>query len=320
MQLFSTNERVLLVCLVIIMLLLITYAVYLRVTYKHKISKKIHIIDTVSDTLPNNIQNNIQNNTKSRIGETVTLSSYKNIDTSVSTWNKLGKKILDQYHMYDAIIIVIQPDILPYVAAGLSFMIENLNKPVILTTNYSKILHNQIQTVLIPEVMVEHNNTLFRASRITPNMVSMNYPPLTEKNCLLLPRSDAKIKIKYINPNMSIAIVYVYPGISQLNVSSKNTQGVILVCLNNGKVPTQIIKQLAELTKNGVTIVAVSDRAIVPEINRADPRLIEAGAIYGYDLTIPAAYAKLYFLLSHIVDRKVIGKMIETNLRGEITV
>lgn len=310
MHFLSTQERVFLVCLITAMLVLIVYAVYNRVTYKQEIAKKVHIIDTVTEGIPK----------KSELSNVVSRSSCKGtIDNSVSTWNKIAKQILENYSGNDIIIVIIQPDILPYIAAAVSFMIENLDKSVIFTTNYTESLYKRLQTTSIPEVMVAQGDTLFRASRITPNMVSIGYPELTEKNCLSIPKKGYPVKTKYINPDIKVSIVYVYPGMNSINVSPKEIHGVILVCWENGKIPKSIIKQLTELTKVGVTVVAISDRAIRPEINQVDARLIEAGAIYGADMTIPAAYAKLQFLMSHVPNRKLIGKMVETNLRGEIS-
>jgi L-asparaginase len=49
-------------------------------------------------------------------------------------------------------------------------------------------------------------------------------------------------------------------------------------------------------------------------------QFLEAGVLSGGDMTTEAAYAKLYFLLSNVEDKKIIGQLMEKSFRGEMMV
>lgn len=92
----------------------------------------------------------------------------------------LANMIKDNYHQYDAFIILHGTDTLAYTASSLSFMLENLNKPVILTGSQIPILELKTDAVdnflgalliagqyALPEVMIFFANKLLRGNRAT---------------------------------------------------------------------------------------------------------------------------------------------------------
>ena len=76
------------------------------------------------------------------------------------------------------------------------------------------------------------------------------------------------------------------------------------------------MNSITDLAKKGIVMVGVPQNNTLKNSN-IDIRLIEAGIICGRNMTIFAAYTKLHFLLSHIEDKKLIGKIIDKSLRGE---
>lgn len=136
-------------------------------------------------------------------------------DVEPALWQSLAKLIYDRYDDYDGFVILHGTDTMAYSASALSFMLDNLGKPVIFTGSQLPIgrprtdgKENLISAVeiatakdahgraLVPEVCICFNSQLFRGNRSTKvnamgfdAFSSPNYPPL----------ATAGINIKYNN-------------------------------------------------------------------------------------------------------------------------
>ena len=130
------------------------------------------------------------------------------IDSSNVTpanWAALAELIRDNYTRYDGFVVLHGTDTMSYTASALSFMLENLAKPVVFTGSQIPIgvlrtdgRENLITAIEIagahiggrpevPEVSLYFQNRLFRANRTTKRSAealsafrSYNYPPLAE--------------------------------------------------------------------------------------------------------------------------------------------
>jgi lysophospholipase len=131
-----------------------------------------------------------------KVKELDEIESSSNI--SLKTWKNIGNCIKDNYVEFDAFIILHGTDTINYTASILSFMLENLNKPVILTgalipiykmrNDAQKNIIDSIQIAgnfYIPEVCVVFDSVLYRGNRIIKNdnmhmsaFESPNYSPL----------------------------------------------------------------------------------------------------------------------------------------------
>jgi lysophospholipase len=118
------------------------------------------------------------------------------IDSSnimVSDWVKIAKTIEENYKFYDAFIVLHGTDTMAYTASALSFMLENLNKTVVITGSQIPLLelkNDAVDNLLgslmvaghfnIPEVMVFFANKLLRGNRVTKEstieMTAFNTP------------------------------------------------------------------------------------------------------------------------------------------------
>ena len=236
-------------------------------------------------------------------------------------WDNMVKNIAEVYNFYDAFVINCSAETIPYMASALSFMIENLTKPVVLTSDDMMSTMMTVSNVNFPEVMVFSNGKLLRGCRtiLHPygHLISPGYPEITSKTALQMPSEPPGIKT--MNTKVVIVILKVFPGIDGKYMKgildNKNINGIILEIWNNGNIPSnkEFLDALRELVKRGVTILAVS-YDYEPAMS-----LVEAGVIPGFDITVPAAYAKLMFLLSNVEDKKLISTLLETSFRGEMT-
>jgi len=190
------------------------------------------------------------------------------------------------------------------VAALLSFMLENLDKPVIVSryNDYPECRH-------IPEVMLSvDGSTLLRASNPRDVLISPN-----QQGVKPLIRSKEKVPfdVKYINPKIWIYVVNMFPGITPETIINSEKLPHSLLFNGNFDNNPNWLEVINFLTKKGVVVVIVGSDNVYPS-------LIESGALWGGMLPIHVIYAKLLWLLSNVQDRALIGKLIEQNFRGEL--
>jgi len=332
MMILTKDEKCTLIFLIISAFIATAISVYLSINTQRKneeiLINKIQIIHTGGD-----IDNNFKENYDSKIGKYDFYSHnplIKSSDILPKDWNTIASDIAKKYHSYDAFVIVCDEDTLVYTASALSFMLENLTKPVILSTGL------EIESALklasltkIPEVMVSSGKKLIRGCRVShkapSRFTSPNYPFLTPQNCLLLPQE--KTQIKFMNPKINVVVVKVFPGMdasSFLNLfDTKTVNGIVIEMygLGNSPISKNFLDTIKELSEKDVIIVAVSQcDELLSNDFKVDDSILKAGVLSGHDMTTPAAYAKLCFLLGNVENKKLISQLMEKTFRGEMTV
>lgn len=218
-------------------------------------------------------------------------------DMEPALWAKLVKIIDYNYDNFDGFVILHGTDTMAYTASALSFMLENLNKPVILTgsqlpigvlrTDGKENLITSIEiaaakhpdgTAVVPEVCIFFENHLLRGNRTTKINAenfnafrSYNYPALATAGIHIKYEYD---RIKKADPNArmhphyvfdtNVMILTIFPGIQESLVrNALNTPGikaVVLKTYGSGNAPQKewFIKLLKEATQRGVVIVNIS--------------------------------------------------------------
>ncbi len=291
------------------------------------INSRIHVIHS-SGTVEDDFKEKYTAN-KSKIGK-FDVEEYspmpQSYDVSVSDWNQIASDIYSSYPHYNVFVVVCGKDTMAYTASALAFMLEHLDKPVILCDeNVTQALILASRTI-IPEVMVASRGKLLRGCRTTSGsteyLTSPNYPALKPHNALMMPSEP--LNFMSMNPNIKIAVVRIYPGDTGQQLASmigdEATHGLVLETFGDGKVPIseKLLGVIATLAKQGVVMVAVS-QCSKSRRSDIDMRILEAGVLPGYDMTTQAAYAKLAFLLSNVEDKRNVGKIMDLDLRGEVT-
>ena len=330
MRLLTQNEKSTLIFLTTSAMCAIAVSIYLGVNIQRKkediLSNKIYLMHTGGE-----IEKDFMENYQNKMGK-YDIHSYQQLQKSSNIvpndWNIIASDIANKYHNYDAFVIVCGKDTLVYTASALSFMMENLSKPIILTDGEVKSAIKLASTTKIPEVMVVSNGKLLRGCRTihksTDNFASPNYPPLDKQNSLTFPKEP--VQIKFIDPKINVIVIKVFPGMnasSFLNLLDKdNVNGIVLEIYGIGNAPTStnFLDAIKQLASKGIVILAVSqcDDLSKNELD-VDIRLLEAGVLSGHDMTTPAAYAKLCFLLANVKNKKLIGQLVEKTFRGEMT-
>lgn len=229
--------------------------------------------------------------------ETVTFEDP--IDSSnmnTAYWIKLAGIIEEHYDAFDGFVVLHGSDTMSYTASALSFMLENLAKPVIFTgsqlpigdlrTDAKENLITSIQIASlqekgkpqITEVGLYFEYKLYRANRTTKinaehfeAFTSLNYPPLAEsgvhlkvyKENLLKPVKNKGLRVqKVIDDN--IALIKLFPGINKATlegfVASKSIKAIVLETYGAGNAPTEawFLQFLKEIQEKGIIIVNVT--------------------------------------------------------------
>ena len=231
--------------------------------------------------------------------EIETISFEKPIDSSnmnPEKWADIATIIEDNYSSYDGFVVLHGSDTMSYSASALSFMLENLSKPVIFTgsqlpigdlrTDAKENLITAIQIAslrengnpVISEVCLYFEYKLYRGNRTTKTnaehfraFISPNYPHLIESGVhlkmnkdLFLPlKKDLKLKVhKTFDTN--VVIVKMFPGMSETVLAAifniSNLKGIVLETYGAGNAPTEdwFIRLLTQAIQNGIQVVNVT--------------------------------------------------------------
>ncbi|MDR2809499.1 MAG: type I asparaginase [Tannerellaceae bacterium] len=211
-------------------------------------------------------------------------------------WRKMVEIIAGNYPLYDGFVILHGTDTMTYTASALSFMLENLGKPVVLTGSQLPIgmlrtdgKENLITAIeiaaakenglpIVPEVCIFFENTLFRGNRTRKVNAdhfnafrSYNYPPLAQAGVhirydttqIYYPLLRKPLKAHY-GLDQHIAILKLFPGMSpQVIENILNTpglKGVVMETFGSGNAPKDewFLRMLKEAVERGLVIVNVT--------------------------------------------------------------
>jgi len=270
-------------------------------------------------------------------------------------WRYMAAMIAQNYEDYDGFVILHGTDTMAYTASALSFLLENLAKPVIMTGSQLPIANVRTDGVLnlinalyiagykatglpcVPEVAICFADVLLRGNRTTKVSTSRwqgfdspNFPHLGRigeaidiDETALLARSAAPFAA-HTALTESVTTITLYPGMSAgvlANMLNADAQGFILRSFGTGNAPESpafvaVIRDAVGAGKIVVNTTQCLEGSVEMGLYAASSALLAAGVISGADLTQEAALTKLMWLLATETGETVAARM-QRSQRGE---
>jgi len=273
-------------------------------------------------------------------------------------WVKISDLIKDNYEKYEGFVVLHGTDTMAYSASALSFMLENLDKPVVFTGSQLPIgmlrtdgKENLITAIeiaadykdgraIVPEVCVLFENKLFRGNRTTKHnaeyfnaFYSYNYPDLAKVGINIHYNQTAIRNITdgmfSINTNLdtNIAILKMFPGINKKTVDAilniEGLRAVVIETYGAGNAPTDawFVNSIKDAINRGIIVYNVTQcpsGSVDMGLYETSVELLKIGVVSGHDITTEAAITKLMFLLGQKLDSDKIKFFLNKSIKGEL--
>lgn len=218
-------------------------------------------------------------------------------DMNLSHWQEIARSIADNYEKYDGFVVLHGTDTMAYTASALSFMLDNLQKPVIITgsqlpigevrTDGEENLITALQIAaakdidgrpMVREVAILFEDYLWRGNRATKRSAdnfnafkSNNYPELAKvglsinffKDALMRNEAGGGLNPQF-NMDPSVLVIDLFPGLSKdvlaHLLAAPSIKGIVLRTYGAGNAPTAswFIDLIKETIDRGIVVLNVT--------------------------------------------------------------
>jgi len=217
-------------------------------------------------------------------------------DITPKIWAKLARTIQENYSKYDGFVILHGTDTMAYTASALSYMLENLDKPVVMTgsqlpigilrtdgkenliTSIEIAAAKQNGTAVVPEVCIYFDFKLSRGNRTSKRHAdhfsafhSTNYPLLAKAGVdikfyhenIYHPNSKGILKAN-TNFDENVVILRIFPGMNRIVFESimniAGLKGVVLETFGSGNIPsvTWMMRSIKQAIRRDMVILNVT--------------------------------------------------------------
>ncbi len=286
----------------------------------------------------------------------LTTLEYASLDSAnifPEDWAELARLISEKKDLFDGIVVIHGTDTLAYTSSMLSFMLQNIRIPVVITGSQLSI-SNPVADAMenlrcaiymaqtgCPGVFAAFNRKVMlgcRASKVRSLSFdafdSINCPNVAEISSIgmkinerILPGKKGVFRLqnKYCQ---EVAVLKLFPGMHRevLRMYAEHGYRAIYIeAFGLGGMPFvkhDFIGEIASLIREGMTVLIGTQcrfegsRLSVYETGR---RAIDAGVLQAYDMTAEAAVTKLMWVLGQTEDPDEIREYFQLNLCGEVS-
>ena len=257
-------------------------------------------------------------------------------DLGPADWATIAKDIESNYLHFDGFVVLTGTDTMAYIASALSFMLENLNKPVIFTGSQIPLCmpqndarRNLIMAMIfaardsINEVCIFFHDRLLRANRTTkvnthkllafdsPNMEALATVGISinENDHVLLPPARGALRV-HLRMDPRLLTIRLVPGFDdemirqmiEFNTEKQQLRALVLQLYGTGNIPSvkeSFIQLLADATEKGILVIASTQcftGSVLLGQYAVGRALLEAGAVSAGDMTLEAIACKCAYL------------------------
>lgn len=272
-------------------------------------------------------------------------------------WVMIATDIEENYDKYCGFVVIMGTDTMAYAASALSFMLENLSKPVVFTGSqipfanvYNDARRNLIVSMIVaattefPEVCVCFNDKILRGNRtVKMNSTGLdafdspNYQPLAtlgttirQRKELVLCQPTGEFRANK-NLNAKIIVIKLVPGfddeaIHALVKYSTSLKAIVLEMYGTGNGPSNkkpLLEAIQAAKDKGIVVVALTQcvrGGVSLETYTMGLEFSNAGVISGGDMTTEACTTKLAYLWGMFDTPEEVISYMGINIRGELSV
>ena len=268
-------------------------------------------------------------------------------------WSSLARHIAEVRNNYDGIVVIHGTDTLAYTSSMLTFMLQSLNLPVVITGSQLSTKHPVADAMEncrcaihmaaseIPGVFVAFNRKVMlgcRASKVRSlsfdAFESINYPNIATISSLgmkidrsAVPERTGIFKLSNTYSE-KVGLVKMFPGIHRgifESMAEQGYKGIYIEAYGIGGMPFlkhDFIGTLDKLIKGGITVV-IGTQCIYEgskmDVYETGRKALETGALEAHDMTCEAALTKLMWILGMTDDPSEIRDYYSINMAGEMT-
>ncbi|MCW0953443.1 asparaginase [Weissella ceti] len=289
-----------------------------------------------------------------RPGINLSIETVMNKDSSnmqPEDWLKMAERVQHHVDDYDAFIITHGTDTMAYTAAALSYLLNNVNKPIVITgsqvplemieTDAIRNLHDSLTVasqadlkggyLVFNGLVMAGTRAIKTKSKSYGAFESINYPYIAsvgdgQFKMLYEPRENDKIVMSELAIDTNVFVLKAFPGmpVEVFDYLGDTTHGVIIESFGNGGLPfarRNLIPAIEKLTARGIPVIITTQ--ILEEgqdinLYEVGKKVADAGGITVGDMNTEAAVAKLMWVLADTRDLDKIRVLMQTPIAHDL--